>query len=303
MVAKSIPTKADFCLEIQYEKISENPSRVFRTMSELIETMQYFDQALVKSIDSQIEPVMLLEDIETGSIKAWLAELIKRIPDEAAYNLDRKPIVGQYLVKAKRFIISWCEGKTTIIDVKQITSLKEQLITLARETNIRMLPDYQEITNRELLTGIQRISENTSHLGKNDKASYYTSDLDKVNFNLDLFVTPENIEELLAKETIKSESEMIVKVKKPDYLGESKWECKHGKSHINVTIADKEWLKRFQNREILVQPQDSLRGRVQIENIYDESNELVDTHYTMVQVLDVIPDSIYSYSINLTNSQ
>ena len=259
--------KADFCLEIQFEKNSENPSRVFRTMSELIDTMQFLDQALIKSIDSKIEPVMLLENIESGSIKAWLVELIKRIPDESLYHLDWKPIIGQYLVKGKQFIIKWCEGKTTITSVEQISGLEEQLITLARETNIRMLPDYQEITKYELLTGIQRISENASHLNKNDKAFYYSSDLDKVKFNLDFYVTPENIEELLTKETIKSESEMIVKVKKPDYLGESKWECKFGKSHINMAIADKEWLKRFQNREILVQPQDSLRGRVQIHII------------------------------------
>jgi hypothetical protein len=281
-------TKADFCLEIQFEKNSENPSRVFRTMTELIETMQFLDQALIKSIDIKIEPIMLLEDIESGSVKAWLAQLIKRMPDEALYQLDWKPIIGQYLVKGKRFIIKWCEGKTSITNTEQVSELRTELVTLARETNIRMLPDYQEITTRELITGIQRITENTAHLSKQDRASYYSADADRVDFNLDLYITPESIQTLLAKEIMKSESEMIVKVKKPDYLGESKWECKHGKFHIDLTIADKEWLKRFQNREILVQPQDSLRGRVLIENIYDENNELIDTYYTMVQVLDVI---------------
>ncbi len=281
-------TKADFCLEIQFEKNTENPSRVFKTMSELIDTMQFLDQALISSIDSKIEPIMLLEDIESGSIKAWLATIIKRFPDEALYNLDWKPLVGQYLVKGKKFIINWCEGKTTITGPAEVTTLKENLIQLARETNIRMLPDYQEITTRELLTGIQRISENVSHLSKGDKASYCT-DVDRADFNLDLYVTPENIEELLAKEITESEGEMIVKVKKPDYLGESKWECKHGKSHIDISIADKEWLTKFQNRAILVQPQDSLRGRVKIKNIYDENNELIDTQYTMVMVIEVIP--------------
>ncbi len=281
-------TKADFCLEIQYEKNSENPSRVFKTMSELIETMQYLDQTLIKSIDIKIEPIMLLEDIESGSIKAWLAQLIKMIPDEAIYQLDWKPIIGQYLVKGKRFIIQWCEGKTSITSAAEVAELKSGLVTLARETNIRMLPDYQEITTRELVTGIQRISENTSHLSKKDRASYYSADADRTDFNLDLYVTPENIRDLLAKETIKSESEMIIKVKKPDYLGESRWECKWGNRHIDVTIADKEWLEKFQNREIPVRPQDSLRGRVQIENMYDENNELVDTLYTMTMVLEVI---------------
>lgn len=196
--------KADFALEIQFEKNSGNPSRVFRTMSELIDTMQFLDQTLIKSIDSKIEPVMLLEDIEAHSIKAWLATVVRVIPDEALYKFDWKPIVGQYLVKGKKYIINWSEGKTTITNANQVSELKEQLVTLARETNIRMLPDYQEITTKELLTGIQRISENTSHLSKTDRASYYYSDAEKVDFNLDLYVTPEGIDELLSKEVINS---------------------------------------------------------------------------------------------------
>ena len=61
--------KSDFCLEIQFLKNSENPSRVFKAMSELIDTMQYLDQTLIKSIDSDIKPIMLLEDVESGSVK------------------------------------------------------------------------------------------------------------------------------------------------------------------------------------------------------------------------------------------
>ena len=42
--------KADFCLEIKYKKDSENPSRIFRAMSGLIDSFQDFDKHLVKSI-------------------------------------------------------------------------------------------------------------------------------------------------------------------------------------------------------------------------------------------------------------
>jgi len=80
-------SKADFCIEIKYKKDSENPSRVFRTMSELIETFQEIDKNLVTTIDVNIEPLLLLEDIEVGSIKVWLRNLLKTIPDDAAYHL------------------------------------------------------------------------------------------------------------------------------------------------------------------------------------------------------------------------
>jgi hypothetical protein len=68
--------KPHFCIEIDFQKGSECPSRVFRTMTELIETFQEIDYSLIRSIDEKIEPVIIIEDIETGSLKTWLANKI-----------------------------------------------------------------------------------------------------------------------------------------------------------------------------------------------------------------------------------
>ena len=106
--------KADFCIEISYKRGSESPSRVFRSMSELIDSFQEIDRKLVTSIDVNIEQILLLEDIEAGSIRVWLRSVLKLIPDDAAYNLDWKPIVGQYLVRAKKAMVDFLEKKTTI---------------------------------------------------------------------------------------------------------------------------------------------------------------------------------------------
>ena len=101
--------KADFCIEISYKKGSGSPSRVFRSMSELIDSFQEIDRKLVTSIDVNIEQILLLEDIEAGSIRVWLRSVLKLIPDDAAYNLDWKPIVGQYLVRAKKAMVDFLE--------------------------------------------------------------------------------------------------------------------------------------------------------------------------------------------------
>ena len=61
--------QSDYYLEVNFKKGTESPSRVFRTMSELIDTFQELDRHLVNSIDIRIEPVLLLDDIESGSIK------------------------------------------------------------------------------------------------------------------------------------------------------------------------------------------------------------------------------------------
>ena len=117
MVNSNTPDKADFCIEVSFQKESENPSRVFRSTYELIETCQFIDNSLVNVVDSNIEPILLLEDVESGSIKVWLKSLLKAIPDDSLYNIDWKPIIGQYLVRAKYYIIHFLEGKTQITNI------------------------------------------------------------------------------------------------------------------------------------------------------------------------------------------
>ena len=280
--------KADFCIEIDYKKESENPSRVFRSMFELLDSFQEIDKNLVTSIDINIEPILLLEDIETGSIKVWLRHLLKLIPDDAAYNLDWKPIVGQYLVKAKKAMVNFLEKKTTISNVTEIQPLETEIHELAEKTEVRWLPAYTPIPPRQLLEGMQKISQSLSYLSEGDKVKYITPDEPEVEFNLTFNIAPESIEDLLAKETLTSESEMILKVKKPDYLGDSLWDMRHGKSIIQVRILDKDWLDKFQDRQIDIRPGDSVRAKVQIDNKYDFNGELISTHYNVSKILEVM---------------
>jgi len=279
--------RADFCLEILYKKESENPSRVFHCMSELIDTLQEIDKHLVKSIDVRIEPILLLEDIEAGSIKAWLSSTLKAIPDESLFHLDWKPMVGQYLVKAKYIIINFLEGKTTITDAKELKPLEDEIYKLAEQTQVRHLPAYIPPRGHDLLEGFKNISASLSYLGKEDSVSYITRK-EQTKFNMEFKLVPESIESLLAKETLTAENELILKVKKPDYLGESMWDLRHGTGVIQVTISDTEWLNEFQDRKIGVRPGDSIRAIVKISHKYDFDGELISTHYDATKILEVI---------------
>ena len=93
--------QSEFCIKIDFEKGVGSPSRVFRAMSDLIETMQAIDVSLVQSIDAKIEPILLLEDVETGSVKAWLRQVINSVDDDSLKKGDWKGVVGNYLLKGK----------------------------------------------------------------------------------------------------------------------------------------------------------------------------------------------------------
>lgn len=82
---------------------------------------------------------------------------------------------------------------------------------------------------------------------------------------------------------------MILAVKKPDYLGASRWELRHGKRTISAKIEDISFLRRFQGRQIDVRPGDALRCMVQSELRYGFDNNLLSERHTIIEVQEILP--------------
>jgi len=281
------PMKADFAISIDFQRGSESPARVFRAMTGLIDAFQEIDRGLARTIDINIEPVLLLEDVETGSLRVWLTTLLKEVDDEALKKLDWKTAVGKYLVKAKYLIINFMEGKTTVSDHTEVEALRRDLLSLAKETDVLNIPVYQPVSTRMVLNDLELLTRAVSPLGAADKAIYTTKD-DASNFNLSFSVAPESLEAIVTRETIESDGTMILVVKKPDYLGESMWDFRHSNRTLQAKLLDYEWLKKFQNREVEVRPGDAIRARVKVRTSYDHDGEVIGEHYEVIEVIEVL---------------
>lgn len=79
-----------------------------------------------------------------------------------------------------------------------------------------------------------------------------------------------------------------MKVKKPDYLGESRWEFHFENRTIEAKIRDMEWLDKFQSRLVDVRPGDALKAKVVTEIRYSYEGDVLSTKYTLERVVDVI---------------
>jgi hypothetical protein len=278
----------DFVLRVDFEKGSQDPSRIFSTMTSLIQTFQSIDSDLAKTIDSSISPVLLLEDVDSGSLKTYLRNILTSIDDNAIKDFDWKKLVGAYLYKAKYKILEFIDENPTIDERKQIESLQKDLLFLAEETNVRGLPGYAPIPTDRLLNGIKKLSSSTSNLAEEDTVEYTTKD-GTIRFNKDFKYDAEKIETLLTREILSSTNEMVLKVKKPDYLGESMWDFKHGDHPIQAKITHSEWLTEFQSRSFDLRPGDSIRAMVQVQVSYGYKNEIIATHHYVKEVLDIMP--------------
>ncbi len=277
----------EYILKIDFEKKSEHPERIFKVMSEMIESLYSIDKNLINSFVINIEPKLILEDIETGSLKARLRALISAIDDDALKELDWKKAVGSFLVKGKHKVLKFLEDKQEITDYQQVQQLESNLLSLAQDTDIQQVPWYTTIPTQKFLENISKLYNATNLLLSNDTVKYISPE-GEVTINKGFAISQQSIENLLTKESVESQSEMIFRIKKPDYLGFSMWDVQYKGKTIQVKIHDLDWLNKFQDRKIDVRPGDSIRAQVVVEVRYGYDNNVVAEHFTVEKVLEVL---------------
>ncbi len=281
--------RADFGFEIDFERGVGPASRVFTATRDFIKVCEALDRELVRSIDSSIETILVLEDIETGSIKTWLRNALVATEDDALKTLDWKPLVGKYLVRAKYAVIRWIDEDSA---PRSLPALRRELQQIAQETDVRHLPDYTPPSPGALIEAIKGFQGVKDSLLPGDSAKLLSHDGD-IPFDLTVQLDIEDIEAMaVARSITVPPAEMILPVKKPDYLGNSQWELRHGKRNISARLEDQVWLRRFQSRQEDVRPGDALRCILQIEYNYGFDNELVSERYTVLEVLEVLVNRV-----------
>ena len=279
-------SRADFGFKIDFVRDTEDPARVFRAFSGLIDFCQVTDKTIIKSLDIDIEPDLLLDNIEQGSISVWLKFFFKSVNNNLS-DLNLK-LLSSYLVESKSYIIKFINNRDTIKSHSEVLELQDKLRPLANQTNINTLGIYTPPNDKDLLLSIDKFQLASSELQAADNL-YYLTRSSNLSVNRNFSISPESRDNLLVKETIKSEQVMILKVKKPDYLGESKWEFRYDGRAIDVKINDSEWLKKFKKRGVLIAPGDAVKAKVEIVVKYDFKGESISTQYTIQKVIEVIP--------------
>jgi hypothetical protein len=293
------PPQADFAFEIDFARGVGPASRVFTATADFIKACENIDSELVKSIDNSIETVLVLEDIQQGSIKTWLRYALKLTNDDALKSLDWKKQVGTYLVKAKYAILRFTDDENM---ENNLPALREEVRQIAAETDVRHLPDYSPPSPKALISAVKDFQSVKDKLVDGDRARLISdiTDLPAYEFNLSVRIPIEDIEQMAVSRTTTVESaEMILPVKKPDYLGESRWQLRHGQRNIDAKLEDLDWLKEFQGRKVDVRPGDALRCSVKIEYLYGFDNELLGEKYTITRVMEVLANRYNSPQLPL----
>jgi hypothetical protein len=270
-------------------------------MVDMLDALASFDRDLVKGIDASIEARLLLEDVESGSIKSWVLTVLESTDDNALRSGDWKKIVGSYVVKGKYIVIEWLKGAKKITEPGLLDSIQQELLRAAEQTEVRGLPGYTPMPRLALAAHIIQITLAMSHLQSGDVITYESRDGAPIELNPILEAGGEELTSLLMSRSVKNTTEMTLKVKKPDFIGHSMWEFHYDGHVVDARILDEEWLIKFQKEGLGVRPGSSLRAVVEIELLFDDGDKAVFERYSLLQVLEVIPPSPSSAQLQLTS--
>lgn len=275
-------------IEIDYEVGTLDPGRVFRSMAILIEALNSLDSDLARSVHVGILPEVRLERVEAGSIRAVLRTVLLQVDDDALKNLEWRPLVGQYLVKAKHRVLGWLDGKQRIETRAEVLSLQAELVRLApTEAQGGALLPPGAVPVERLLRDAQKISDGVAGLMPNDHVRFI-SVYETTRVETQIRVSADDVEVLLTQETVSSETELVLLVKKPDYLGNSRWEFRLGDHTIEAKMLDELWLQRFRDGGLVLRPGDSLRAVVRTEVARGFESTIVATRYEVLRVMQII---------------
>ncbi len=256
-------------------------------MSDLIDTLQSIDQTLCEVIGLKVKHSLQLEGVQQDCFKSIIRNTISELPDEDLREIGNKQVIGCFLVEAKFALLQWCVKTRSLSSDKEISVLEKQLVKIAEKSNVNKIPAYQTPNRGKLLKNINVLRKATRHLIGEDTASFVCA-LGDVSVHGGIEISDIMVKEVLVKQTIQKRNQALLQVKRPDYLGHAKWLLKHLGNSIDVVVLDDAWLEKFQNKEVTLQPGDSLRGTLLQHIAFGHDMEIVSIRYELEAIDEVV---------------
>jgi hypothetical protein len=270
-------------LVIQYQPGEAHALAVLEGAMAVIAALDELDHCLLSSIDSSLEPVSILNDVQHASLKILLARALRSTSDETLQNLDWRSWLGDLLVKAKYRLLPLVDADAPAI----------------RQVLAELEPDYRKAPNlvgyeppkvADTLRALQGVEVARSKLHGNG-VTVQTQYGDVVLPDPAHAVTGIGDAEPRITQ-VTNQGREFFKVRKADMLGEAQWTLLRGGKSVSVTLLHKTWLAAYQRREIALMPGDSLECRFEETVYYDADQNEVRRDLAIIEVLRVIPPPI-----------
>lgn len=276
-------------LKLEFNKDTEDPSRLFRSFADLIDSIKDLDITIAKTINTSISSKIYLNDIEKGSLigKLWNHLIINednRLEDVDNTLTEEK--INEFIDESRNKSIEFIENKKSEVD--DLIKLADNIDEIASEKGIKDTFNYAEPDILDLAKNLNEITEAVNKLIDEEKfvikdSKQNIGEIKKGGEKIDI----EDVEKALTTEEINNESIVYYKIRRPDFLGDSQWDFKFGNKTIKAKILDEVWLEGFQNGKNVVTPGDSLKVKISQSFKYNKNRYLISEKTEIIEVLAI----------------
>lgn len=270
--------EGEIALIIQYQPGKSEALGVLAGAMRLIESLDKLDHCLLSSIDSDLEPVSILNDVQHSSLKILLARALRKAPDELISNMDWKKWVGGLLIHGKYKLLANLEA-----DAPRI-----------REILIELEPEYQSSPaglvgyTPPSVVAIQGALNSVAKARASLPMHSVTIQTELGDIYLADVSATEPPEIMTPQDTITNTGVEFFKVKSTDMLGQAQWTVIRNNRIVKVDLLHQSWLDAYQHRLLTVLPGDSLECRFEESITYDSNHNELDRRLSIIEVIRVI---------------
>lgn len=258
----------------------ETPAvNVLQAAMSMVQALDSLDAALLSSIDTSLEPVSVLNDVQHSSLKILLARVLKKVPDELVSTLDWKPWVGGILVKGKYKLLQVLDA-----DAPEIQRTLDELAD-DYKAPAGMLADFSPPSVSDVMDALDGVSKARSSIaGHSVVIETAMGDVVLPDSSV-IEVKPEDTEQV---HEVKNSGIEYFKIKSPDMLGTSQWTVYRNRRAVKVEMLHRSWLNAYHQREISILPGDSLRCKFEERILYDQNGTEIERKLSIIEVLGII---------------
>ncbi len=271
--------EGEIALVITYQPGKSEALGVLAGAMRLIESLDALDNCLLSSIDSSLQPVSILNDVQHSSLKVLLTRALRHVPDEHLASLDWKKWIGSLLVKGKHRLLQNVEADAP--ELRRVLNSLEHEYRAAPGGLIGYTPPT--VANvREALDGVTLARATLP--GQRVMVQTELGDIELLEATATM---PGAIQEGPQQTLVNSGIEYF-KIKSPDMLGAAQWTVLRGNRATRVTMLHQTWLDQYHARQHHILPGDSLKCRYEETVVYDAQGNELERSVAIVEVLEVI---------------
>lgn len=257
-----------YTFTLKYDPEKDRLFNSFSVMANILEAQEKSSNLILSVIDPDIIALQQLDFIQKGSLQVRILDALKSLKDDEIRKNGWVYIGRELIIIAKNALIEYIENREEINNKRDIENIKDAIVENAKP----VLPPDQtlllESAGKGLVSSyIETSMEPYKKLSPTQELFYANPTGKIIKVNKKCSFNMSSIEEELSFVEIIENIELILLVKKPDYIGESQWDFQMvsgGNSYpLQGKILNEDWLKSFQNSSLsytdMPLPKDALR--------------------------------------------